>query len=83
MTYTEQERIDARRVTWQKYNRTHKQERAKHNKEYVQRDDIKQRRRILRNTPKQLIIDKCVGPTTKTINIHRNLSLQLHYGSND
>ena len=68
MTYTEQERIDARRATWQKYNQTHKQERATHNKQYVQRDDVKKRRRILRNTPKMLIIDKCVDPTTETIN---------------
>ena len=79
MTYTDQERVDARRATWQKYNRTHKQERAAHNKEYVQRDDIKRRRQIIRNTPKTIIIDKCVGPTTKTINIDRNIS--LHYGS--
>ena len=69
MTYTEQERIDARRATWQKYNHTHKQERAVHNKQYVQRDDVKKRRRILRDTPPQTTtVDKCVGPTTKTIN---------------
>ena len=44
---TEEERRDALREAWQKYNKAHKQERAAHNKTYVQRDDVKARRRLM------------------------------------
>ena len=46
--YTEEERIAARRATWRKYNHAHKAERAAHNKEYVQKEDVKARRRQMR-----------------------------------
>ena len=48
MAYTEQERIAARRAAWQKYNEAHRAERAAHNKEYVQKDIVKARRRQMR-----------------------------------
>jgi len=41
---TEEERVAARREAWQKYNRAHKEERAAHNKLYLQREDVKQKR---------------------------------------
>ena len=44
---TEEERRDALREAWQKYNRIHKQERAAHNKTYVQREEVKARRRFM------------------------------------
>ncbi len=44
---TEEERRDALRVAWQKYNKAHKQERAAHNKTYVQREAVKSRRRFM------------------------------------
>ena len=46
MTYaTEAERIAARRNAWVKYNRAHRVERAAHNKEHVQTEYVKARRR--------------------------------------
>ena len=49
MTYaTEAERIAARRRAYVKYNRAHRAEKAAHNKEYVQKEDVKARRRQLR-----------------------------------
>ena len=45
---TEEERRDAKRVAWKKYNKAHKTERAVHNKTYCQRDEDKERRRQLR-----------------------------------
>jgi hypothetical protein len=48
MAFTEQERISARRAAWQKYNEAHRAERAAHNKEYVQKDIVKARRRQMR-----------------------------------
>ena len=47
--YTEEERHQARKRAWQKYNDTHKEERAAHNKEYCQREDVKERRRKKKN----------------------------------
>ena len=44
---TEEERRAALRAAWQKYNKAHKQERAAHNKAYVQREDVKARRRFM------------------------------------
>ena len=44
---TDAERLDAKRVAWQKYNKAHKTERAVHNKTYCQRDEVKERRRQL------------------------------------
>ncbi len=44
---TEEERRAALRVAWQKYNKAHKQERAAHNKTYVQREAVKSRRRFM------------------------------------
>ncbi len=41
---TEEERVAARREAWQKYNKAHKEERAAHNKLYLQREDVKQKR---------------------------------------
>ena len=48
MTQTEEERVAARRAAWSKYNRAHKAERAAHNKAYVQKEDVKARRRQMR-----------------------------------
>ena len=45
---TEEERQDAKQASWQKYNKAHKAERAAHNKQYCQREDVKERRRQLR-----------------------------------
>jgi hypothetical protein len=42
---TEEERRAARRATYAKYNQAHKAERAAHNKAYVQRLDVKAKRR--------------------------------------
>ena len=44
---TEEERQAAQREAWQKYNKAHKQERAAHNKTYVQREEVKTRRRFM------------------------------------
>ncbi len=44
---TEEDRRDAQREAWQKYNKAHKQERAAHNKTYVQREEVKARRRFM------------------------------------
>ena len=52
---TEEERKAARRATYAKYNRAHRAERAAHNKAYVQRPDVKAKRRdaYLRNAANQ------------------------------
>lgn len=73
MAYTEEERIAARRAAWQKYNVTHKEARAAHNKEYVQKPIVKERRRQKRaqardsgvQSPNAPVVR--VGPTTQTI----------------
>ena len=44
---TEEERRDAQREAWHKCNQAHKQERAAHNKTYVQREEVKARRRFM------------------------------------
>ena len=44
---TEEERRAAQTAAWQKYNKAHKQERAAHNKTYVQREEVKARRRFM------------------------------------
>ena len=44
---TEEERQAALREAWQKYNKAHKTERAAHNKTYVQREEVKARRRFM------------------------------------
>jgi hypothetical protein len=73
MTQTEEERVAARRAAWSKYNRAHKAERAAHNKAYVQKEDVKARRRQMRTQPRILStqIDResagRVGPTTPII----------------
>ena len=79
MAYTEQERIAARRAAWQKYNEAHRAERAAHNKEYVQKDIVKARRRQMRVQSRvQSIVTtdaqedrepvQRAGPTTEIIN---------------
>ena len=78
MAYTEQERIAARRAAWQKYNEAHRAERAAHNKEYVQKDIVKARRRQMRAQSRVHTTDtqapmhrepvQRVGPTTEIIN---------------
>jgi len=42
---TEEERREAEQASLQKYNKTHKAERAAHNKQYCQREEVKERRR--------------------------------------
>ena len=44
---TEEDRRAAQREAWQQYNKAHKQERAAHNKTYVQREEVKARRRFM------------------------------------
>ena len=44
---TKEERRAAQREAWQKYNKAHKQERAAHNKAYLQREEVKARRRAM------------------------------------
>ena len=51
--YTEEERREAKQASWQKYNKTHKAERAAHNKQYCQREDVKERRRQLYKAKKK------------------------------
>ncbi len=76
MPYTEQERIAARRATWQKYNEEHRAERATHNKAYVQKEDVKVRRRQTRVVRTHSIPETVpasepvqrVDPTTEIIN---------------
>ena len=67
--YTEEDRIAARRATWRKYNHAHKAERAAHNKEYVQKEDVKARRRQMRtqSTAQQSEPAQRVGQATQTI----------------
>ena len=72
--YTEEERIAARRATWRKYNHAHKAERAAHNKEYVQKENVKARRHEMRaqsrvhtQAPMHREPAQRVGPTTETI----------------
>lgn len=49
---TEEERLAAKRASWQKYNLAHASERAAHNKLYCKRDDVKERRREIRKLKK-------------------------------
>ena len=67
--YTEEERIAARRATWRKYNHAHKAERAAHNKEYVQKEDVKARRRQMRTQSRVQASEPAqrVDQTTQTI----------------
>ncbi len=44
---TDAECLEAKRMAWQKYNKAHKAERAAHNKQYCQREDVKERRRSI------------------------------------
>ena len=69
MAYTEEERIAARRAAWQKYNLAHKEHRATHNKEYVQKPLVKERRQQKRAQAKLQLptAPVRVGPTTQTI----------------
>ena len=69
MAYTEEERIAARRASWQKYNLAHKEHRATHNKEYVQKPLVKERRQQKRAQAKLQLptAPVRVGPTTQTI----------------
>ena len=55
--HTEEEKRAALRASWRKYNKSHTAERAAHNKSYAQRDDVKQRRKELREIKKNA---KCV-----------------------
>ena len=68
--YTEEERIAARRATWRKYNHAHKAARAAHNKEYVQKEDVKARRRQMRtrSTAQESEPAQRVAQTTQRIN---------------
>ena len=45
---TEEEKREAMRASWRKYNASHRTERAAHNKLYMQRSDVKERIRELR-----------------------------------
>ena len=45
---TEEERRAAVKASYLKYNLTHREARAAHNKAYCQREDVKQRKRELR-----------------------------------
>ena len=45
--YTDEERREALRAAWRKYNKAHRAERSAHNKIYSRREDVKQRRREL------------------------------------
>ena len=47
---TEEERLAARRASWQKYNLAHASERAAHNKLYCKREDVKAKRHELRKS---------------------------------
>ena len=60
---TEEERRDAKQASWQKYNKAHKAERAAHNKQYCQREDVKERRRQLRaqHKPEYYVALECVN----------------------
>ena len=49
---TEEERLAAKRASWQKYNLAHASERAAHNKLYCKREDVKEKRRELRKLKK-------------------------------
>ena len=49
---TEEERLAAKRASWQKYNLAHASERAAHNKLYCKRGDVKEKRRELRKLKK-------------------------------
>ncbi len=42
---TEEERLAARRMAWNKYNLQHREERRAHNKLYSKRPEVKARRR--------------------------------------
>lgn len=73
MAYTDEERIAARRAAWQKYNVAHKEARAAHNKEYVQKPIVKERRRQKRVQARNSGVQSPnapvnrVGPTTDLI----------------
>ena len=72
MTYaTEEERIAARRNAWAKYNQAHRIERAAHNKEHVQKEYVKARRRE-RYAERVSMVGQNITPN------HRN-----HGGSDD
>ena len=73
---TEAERIAARRNAWTKYNQAHKFERAAHNKEHVQKESVKARRRE-RYAEKMVIRSLSMVEQNSTPN-HRN-----HGGSDD
>ena len=45
--HTDEERREALRAAWRKYNKAHRAERSTHNKIYSRREDVKQRRREL------------------------------------
>jgi hypothetical protein len=58
---TEEDRRAALRAAWQKYNKAHKQERAAHNKTYVQREEVKARRRCMnRQRALQACMHACI-----------------------
>ena len=52
--HTDEERREALRAAWRKYNKAHRAERSSHGKIHSQRDDVNQRRRelylIIKNT---------------------------------
>ena len=50
---TEEEKREALRASWRKYNASHRAERAAHNKLYMQRTDVKERLRELRRLRSQ------------------------------
>ena len=72
--YSEEERVARRRAAWQKYNKSHKLERAEHNRWYVQLEHVKlkrqQRRAVARRGLSGLGAEdggSCVGHTTFNI----------------
>ena len=75
---TEEARLAALRVSWRLYNETHKPEKAAHNKEYVQRPEVKQRIKEKRRAAKKLTeadaIAKAVGGASIEAFCHRTAS---------
>ena len=66
---TEEDRRAALRAAWQKYNKAHKQERAAHNKTYVQREEVKARRRFMnrqRALPARADVERPEGQNDET-----------------
>ena len=64
---TEEERLAAKRESWQKYNLAHASERAAHNKLYCKREDVKARRRELCKSKKSKRSEAQVSNTAEKV----------------